>query len=92
MSDKLHPPQETWIKAKIQAANFWQEAKGAANISPGLISPGINTCRAASTRKPGMEATGFTPGRGQECHHSSVPHFSPASEQHTCGSQPLQLV
>lgn len=61
MSDKLHPPQETWIKAKIQAANFWQEVKGAANISPGLISPGINTCRAASTRKPGMEATESPP-------------------------------
>lgn len=46
---RLHLPRETQIKAKIKAASFWQEAKGAVNISPGLISPGINNCRAMST-------------------------------------------
>lgn len=55
------PPQETLIKAKIKAAHFRQEAKGAVNIPPGLISAGINTCGATSRSKPRAQATESPP-------------------------------
>lgn len=74
-------PQESRIKASIEMTSFWhfKGGKGAVNVSPGLISPGANSCGATNRSTARAEALGSPQLKslGQECHHGSplAPHL-----------------